>query len=142
MGMSFESTKEFRTVMDRTFAMMDGDPEMGPKLKAADVPQQFTFTDLDVVLNIRAAREGEDANLVWDWSDDPDFKPKVTMTMSSETANKYFQGKENMVMALARRRIKTGGDIKAALALVPITEPIFALYRDMLSKEYPHLLVS
>jgi hypothetical protein len=142
MGMSFASAKEFRTVMDRTFAIMDSDPGMGPKLKAADVPQQFTFTDLDLVMNIRAARDGEDGNLVWDWSDDPDFRPKVTMKMSSETANRYFQGKENMVMALARRRIRTGGDIKAALALVPITEPVFALYRDMLSSDFPHLLVS
>ena len=44
------------------------------------------------------------------------------MTMSSEVANRYFQGKENVPMAVARRRIKTGGDMKAALALIPITE--------------------
>ena len=48
------------------------------------------------------------------------------MTMSSETANKYFQGKENVAIAIARRRIKTGGDVKAALALIPITKPVYA----------------
>ena len=47
------------------------------------------------------------------------------MTMSSEVANRYFQGKENVPMAVARRRIKTGGDLKAALALIPITKPIY-----------------
>ena len=26
-------------------------------------------------------------------------------------------------MAIARRRIKSGGDVKAALALIPITKP-------------------
>jgi hypothetical protein len=142
MGMSLESPKEFRTVMDRVFSMMDADPEMGPKLRDANVPQQFNFTDVDMVLNVRAAREGEAGNLKWDWSDDPDFKPKVKMTMSSETANRYFQGKENIVMAIARRRIKSGGDIKAALALIPITEPVYAQYRAMISEEFPHLLVS
>ena len=45
------------------------------------------------------------------------------MKMSSETANKYFQGKENVAVAIARRRIKTGGDVKAALSLIPITKP-------------------
>ena len=50
------------------------------------------------------------------------------MEMSSETANKYFQGKENIAMAIARRRIKTGGDVKAALALIPITKPVYALF--------------
>ena len=63
------------------------------------------------------------------------------MTMSSEVANRYFQGKENVAMAVARRRIKTGGDMKAALDLIPVTKPIYALYREYLEREKPHLLV-
>ena len=141
MGAEFRSESEFRTVMDRVFSMMSEDPEMGPKLRDADVPQRFEFTDVDLVVNIRAAREGEDGNLYWEWSDDVDWKPKVEMAMSSETANKYFQGKENVAMALARRRIKSGGDVKAALSLIPIIKPIYARYRDYLERERPHLLV-
>ena len=141
MGAEFRSESEFRTVMDRVFSMMSEDPEMGPKLRDADVPQRFEFTDVDLVVNIRAAREGEDGNLYWEWSDDVDWKPKVEMAMSSETANKYFQGKENVAMALARRRIKSGGDVKAALSLIPITKPIYARYREFVEAEYPHLAV-
>jgi len=137
----FNSPEEFREVMDRTFAMMSEDPEMGPKLREADVPQRFEFTDLDLVVNIRAARDGEDGNLHWEWSDDVDWQPKVKMEMSSETSNKYFQGKENVAVALARRRIKSGGDVKAALSLIPITKPIYARYREYLEREHPHLLV-
>ena len=44
-------------------------------------------------------------------------------------------------MAVARRRIKTGGDLKAALALIPITKPIYDQYRDYLEREKPHLKV-
>ena len=141
MGAEFRSEKEFRTVIDRVFSMMSEDPGMGPKLRDADVPQRFEFTDLDLVVNIRAAREGEDGNLYWEWSDDVDWEPKVKMAMSSETANRYFQGKENVAMALARRRIKSGGDVKAALSLIPITKPIYARYREFLEAEYPHLKV-
>ena len=119
----FDSAEEFREVMDQIFTMMSEDPEMGPKLRDADVPQRFEFDDVDLVVNIRAARDGEDGNLHWEWTDDVDWEPKVRMTMSSETANKYFQGKENVAMAIARRRIKTGGDVKAALSLIPITKP-------------------
>jgi hypothetical protein len=139
-GAEFSSSKEFRTVMDRVFQLMDEDPEMGPKLRDADVPQRFEFPDFDMVMNIRAARDGEEGNLHWEWSDDVDWKPKVRMEMSSETANKYFQGKENVAMAIARRRIKTGGDVKAALSLIPITKPVYASYRSLLEREYPHLL--
>jgi hypothetical protein len=137
----FKSADEFVEVMDRTFTMMSEDPDMGPKLRDADVPQRFEFSDLDLVVNIRAATEDEDGNLHWEWSDDVDWEPKVKMEMSSETSNKYFQGKENVAMAIARRRIKTGGDVKAALSLIPITKPLYDRYRDMVTAEYPHLRV-
>lgn len=126
-------------MMDRIFTLMDEDPDMGPRLRDADVPQRFEFDDLDLVVNIRAATPAEDTNLVWEWSDDVAWEPKVKMSMSSETANRYFQGKENVAMAIARRRIKAGGDVKAALALMPITKPVFGHYRELVAREYPHL---
>jgi hypothetical protein len=138
---AFNDESEFREVMDRCFAMMSEDPDMGPKLRDADTPQRFEFTDLDLVVNIRAARGGEDGNLHWEWTDDVDWEPRVKMAMSTETCNRYFQGKENVAMAIARRRIKTGGDVKAALSLIPITKPIYERYREMVASEYPHLRV-
>ena len=137
----FKSPTEFREVMDRVFSMMSDDPDMGPKLRDADVPQRFEFPDVDMVVNIRAAEDGEDGNLHWEWTDDIDWDPKVRMAMSSETANRYFQGKENVAVAIARRRIKSGGDVKAALSLIPITKPIYARYRDLVERDYPHLAV-
>jgi hypothetical protein len=139
MSAEFRSPKEFREVMDKVFGLMDADPDMGPKLKAADVPQRFEFSDVDMVVNIRAAEGGEDGNLHWEWTDDVDWDAKVRMTMSSETANKYFQGKENVAMAIARRRIKAGGDVKAALSLIPVTKPVYAQYTALVEAEYPHL---
>ena len=135
----FDSNAQFREVMDRTFALMSDDPEMGPRLQAADVPQRFEFPDADLVVNIRPARDGEAGCLHWEWSDDVDWEPRVRMTMSTEIANRYFQGKENVAMAIARRRIKTGGDVRAALEILPITKPVFARYRAMIQAEYPHL---
>jgi SCP-2 sterol transfer family len=141
MSASIDSAKELREVIDEVFRLMDTDPEMGPKLRDADTPQRFEFSDFDLVVNIRAARDGEDGNLHWEWSDEVDWEPKVKMAMSSETANRYFQGKENVAMALARRRIKSGGDVKAALSLIPITKPIYERYREYLESEHPHLVV-
>ena len=134
----FKSPKEFREVIDRTFEIMSEDPDMGPRLREADTPQRFEFTDLDLVVNIRAGGPDE-PNLAWEWSDDVSWEPKVRMEMSSETANRYFQGKENVAIAIARRRIKAGGDVKAALALIPITKPLYERYRDMVAVDYPHL---
>jgi len=134
----FRSAAEFREVMDRTFTLMSEDPEMGPKLRDADTPQRFEFPDFDLVVNVRAGCPGE-PNLAWEWTDEVSWEPKVRMTMSSEVANRYFQGKENVAIAIARRRIKAGGDVKAALQILPITKPLFDLYRDMIGADYPHL---
>ena len=141
MAPEFASTEQFRAVIDGVMTLMSEDPEMGPQLREADVPQRFEFDDLDLVVNARAAREGEGGNLHWEWSDEIDWEPKVRLTMSSEVANRYFQGKENVPVAIARRRIKAGGDVKSALALIPITKPIYRLYREMLEADYPQLVV-
>ena len=141
MASPFTSSREFREVMDRVFTLMSEDPEMGPRLRDADVPQRFEFEDVDLVMNVRAAKAGEDSNLHWERTDEVDWSPRVRMTMSSETANRYFQGRENIPLAIARRRIKTGGDIKASLELIPITKPIYARYRALVEAEYPHLQV-
>ena len=138
MSSSFKSSDEFREVIDRVFELMSTDPDMGPKLRDAETPQRFEFPDVDMVVNITAG-DG-DENLVWEWSDDIDWEPDVQMTMDSAVANRYFQGKENVAMAIARRRIKTSGNVKKALALIPITKPVYAQYREMLEEEYPHLV--
>jgi hypothetical protein len=134
----FRSAEEFREVLDKTFGLMSTDPEMGPKLRDADTPQRFEFPDLDLVVNVTA---GDQENLRWEWSDDVPWEPEVEMTMDSEIANRYFQGKENIAIALARRRIKSKGNTKKALALIPVTKPLFARYREMVEREYPHLVV-
>jgi hypothetical protein len=133
----FRSAEEFREVLDKTFGLMSSDPEMGPKLRDADTPQRFEFPDLDMVVNVTA---GDEENLRWEWSDDVPWEPEVEMSMESEVANRYFQGKENIAIALARRRIKSKGNTKKALALIPVTKPVFAKYRAMIEADYPHLV--
>ena len=140
MSASFESAKELREVIDKIFSLMDADPDMGPKLREARTPQRFVFPDLDEVVNITAADEDGEENLHWEWTDDVPWEAEVEMKMDSAVANRYFQGKENIAMAIARRRIKTSGNVKKALALVPITKPVFDQYREMLEDEYPHLV--
>ena len=128
-------------MMDRMFRLISEDPQMGPRLREADVPRRFEFDDVEMVLNVRGGRGEERENLAWTWSDEVDWSPRVRMAMSSETANRYFQGAENFAYAVLRRRIRTSGDLKAALELLPITKPAHELYRALIASEYPHLTV-
>jgi len=136
----FKSADECREVITRAFELMSTDPDMGPKLRDAETPQRFEFPDVDLVVNVTYADGAGEQNLRWEWTDDVPWEPEVKMTMDSDVANRYFQGKENVAMAIARRRIKTSGNVKKALELIPITKPIYARYRALLEAEYPHLV--
>jgi hypothetical protein len=142
----FKSKREFVEIMDDLFSMMSTDPSVGPKLAAARVPQRWEFTDLKLALNVtyadpKTAQKGH--FLKWVWGDeDCDWDCAVEMKMKSEVANRYFQGKENVPLAIARGRIKARGSVPKALKLIPITKPIYRLYREMLEDEgHNHLLV-
>ncbi len=127
-------------MITRAFELMSRDPNIGPRLRDAETPQRWEFPDLDLVVNVTYAEDEGEQNLRWEWTDDVPWEPEVRMRMDSDVANRYFQGKENIAMAIARRRIKTAGNVKKALALVPVTKPVFAQYREMCERDYPHLL--
>ena len=137
----FRSASEFREVLDQTFEIMSTDEEMGPALRDAETPQRFEFPDLDLVVNVTFAPEVRDGqHLRWEWSDEVDWDPEVGMKMDSDVANRYFQDKENVALAIARRRIKTSGNVKKALVLLPIVKPVFPRYRALVEESYPHLV--
>jgi hypothetical protein len=143
---SFRSKKEFVEVMDKLFTLMSTDPKVGPKLAVARVPQRWEFTDLGIVLNSTYADEAAAKKghfLKWVWGDEKcDWEPAVEMKMKSDVANKYFQGKENVALAIATGRIRSKGSIAKALKMIPITKPVYEKYRRMLEKEgYEHLLL-
>jgi hypothetical protein len=139
MTAAFTSREEFREVINRTFSWMSEDPDLGPRLRAADASQRWEFPDLELVVNVRPGDGGAEPNLAWEWSDEITWEPKVRMRMSSEIANRYFQGLENVALAIARRRIKASGDVRAATALVGLYKPVFSAYRQMIAADYPHL---
>ncbi|RJP72136.1 MAG: hypothetical protein C4532_06515 [Candidatus Abyssobacteria bacterium SURF_17] len=142
----FKSKKEFVEVINKLFTIMSTDPKMGPKLAAARVPQRWEFSDFGLVLNAtyadpKTAKKGH--FLRWVWGDkECDWEAEVEMKMKSDVANKYFQGKENVPLAIALGRIRARGSVPKALKLIPITKPVYELYREMLEDEgYDHLLV-
>ena len=89
---------------------------MGPQLRDADVPMRYEFEDVDLVANIRAAREGRGGQPPLGVDGRRGLGPAGEDGDVLRDRQQYFQGKENIAIAIARRRIKSGGDVKAALA--------------------------
>jgi putative sterol carrier protein len=58
----------------------------------------------------------------------------VQLRMSSDNANKFWQGKLNFTLAMAQRKVKLEGKRSTALALLPLTGPIFDKYKAILTE--------
>jgi hypothetical protein len=54
------------------------------------------------------------------------------MRFRSEVANRFFQGKESVPLALALGRVKLSGPPLTLLQLAPVTNPIHPVYRAWL----------
>ena len=141
----FESEEQFKQVIERIFKLMNDHPDVGPKLFDARAPHLFEFPDMGLRFHVtftdeKAAAEGR--WLRWTWKDDEcDWEPMIRLTMAGEVANRYFQGKENIAMAVATGRIKVRGPMKKIMELAPVTKPIHNEYRDWLEDEgFDHLL--
>lgn len=131
----FRDADEFKRAFERILAFMNEHAEVGRRLRDARAPHRFVFTDLGLELNVTAADEAEEGAgrfLRWVWGP-ADWEPVITMRMSSDTANRFFQGKENVALAVALGRIRLSGPLLTVLKLAPVTNPIHPVYRAWLA---------
>ena len=140
---AFHDVEEFKEVFERIFSLMNEHPEVGRTLRDAHAPHRFLITDLSLEFNVTAAEDAEEAGgrfLKWVWGP-PSWEPLITMKMSSDTANRFFQGKENVALAIAFGRVRLSGPIVTILRLAPVTNPIHPVYRRWLEESgRAHLL--
>ena len=118
---------------------MNDHPETGPRLHAAKAPNRFEFADLGLRFDVThtSPDEAEAGRFLrWTWDGEGcNWDPVILIKMESDVANRYFQGKENLAMAVATGRIKVRGPVSKLLELGPVTRPIHALYREWLEDE-------
>jgi hypothetical protein len=137
---SATAAAEFKALLDDVLTETDADDNAGPLLRAAGLRVRFEFPDLPLVLNLAATDDAEH-HLSWRFSDDVDWKPKLTMQMRSEVANAYLQGKESLAIAIARGRVRCKGDTRSALVYIPALRMLVTSYKRLVTQEHPHLVL-
>jgi putative sterol carrier protein len=60
------------------------------------------------------------------------LEPEVLMTMEADTAHRFWLGKVNVTVALARGQMKAKGPVAKILKLVPLVKPVFPRYKKLL----------
>lgn len=122
---SFTNQNDLYTFVGGIFEKAYQDPELGPKLAGTGAVLLVKCTDPDseVVLDMPNKK-------VYPSVADSPVPPNATMRMNTDTANRFWQGKVNMTLAMAKGQVKTEGAIMKVLKLVPSTKSLFPIYID------------
>ncbi len=126
----FKDADEVYRYIGRLFEDLAVDDELAPKFQRANTIVQYQYRDPESTITVRL-REGEDGKVDLG---ETDMEPEVVMTMDADTAHKFWLGKVNVTVALARGQMKAKGPVAKILKLVPLVKPVFPRYRKMLEE--------
>lgn len=126
----FKDSDQLKDVLGGFFAYLARHPEMGPKLLASKLILKFNYLkpDLSITVDLKNA----EAVITFD---DLEKQPEVEMKMEADVAHRFWLGKVNLMIALARREITAKGPIPKILRMLPIIKPAYQLYPKYLSEK-------
>jgi hypothetical protein len=134
----FDSAQELREVLEEVLTELDRDEISGPLLRATGLRLRFEFPDVGLVLNTAAADDPHH-HIQWRFSEQAGWKPGLELTMDSEVANRFLQGKESLPIAIARRQVQCRGESRLALLFLPALGLIVEPYRRAIRERHPEL---
>jgi len=122
---AFAKPEEVYRYLGGIFETAFADPELAGKLAATGLVLKMVCTNPDSALVI----DTPNGKVVTDAFDHPS---DATMTMDSEVANGYWQGKVNLAFAMARGKVTVAGPIAKLLRLTPLSKRLFPVYVERL----------
>jgi hypothetical protein len=124
----FKDAEDVYTNLGKLFEDMIADEELGPRLRSTDTVVQYRMRRPDSQLTLRVLE-----------SDEPrvdfgvtELQPEVVLAMDADTAHRFWLGKVNVTVALARGQISARGPVAKILKLVPLVKPARTRYESQL----------
>jgi putative sterol carrier protein len=126
----FKDADEVYGFIGKLFQDLADDEELAPKFRKANTIVQYAYRDPDSTITVML-KEGEEGRVD---CGETDMDPEVVMSMDADTAHRFWLGKVNVTVALARGQMKAKGPVAKILKLVPLVKPVFPKYRAMLEE--------
>ena len=64
-----------------------------------------------------------------------DSKADVKLYMPADIGDKFWRGEYNLGVGLAKGQVKAKGPVNKILKLVPLTKPLFPIYREIVAEK-------
>jgi len=126
----FKDADEVYAYIGRLFEELAEDDELAPKFQKANTIVQYQYRKPESQITVKLV-EGEDGQVDCGLTA---LEPEVVMTMEADTAHRFWLGKVNVTVALARGQMKAKGPVAKILKLVPLVKPVFPRYRSILEQ--------
>ena len=127
--MGFNNSEEVNKYIGGIFENAFDDPEIGPKLVDTGLVVAFDFSDPDAVVVVDMANKMVTNGAAGGPA------PSATMTMTAEIGNAYWQGKVNLPLAMAKKKVKVDGNVASLLKLAPLGKKLYGSYIQRLKED-------
>jgi hypothetical protein len=124
----FKDAEDVYAHLGRLFEDIIADEDLGQRFKGADTIIQIRMRRPDSQVTLKAL-EGEE--LVVDFGV-TELRPEVVLAMDADTAHRFWLGKVNVTVGLARGQISARGPVAKILKLVPLVDPVRGRYESRL----------
>ena len=123
---TFQSSDELRKILGGFLEEVVADPELGPKFAAAGLTVLINYTDPDLTILLDCTQNPP--TVTFDPSADGEFK----MWMKADDGHRFWQGKFNVALALAKKQVKVEGPLAKMMKLLPAMSPAYPKYKAFL----------
>ena len=138
---AFESKEQFQEVFNRFWEIAITFSEIMEKLAKSQVVVRFDVEDPEVHMTINFRDPGPNGE-IGTLTFDSDVEPEISVWSKSETTNKFWQGKLNTTVAMARGQVKLDGSVAKALGLLSKIKPLYAVFPGVLKEmELEHMML-
>jgi putative sterol carrier protein len=124
----FSDEEDVYRYLGQLFLDLLADEELAPKFRTANTIVQYRYRNPESQITVKLI-ESEEGQVDLGPTR---LEPEVVMTMEADTAHRFWLGKVNVTVALARGQIKTKGPVAKILKLVPLTKPVYPRYKAQL----------
>ena len=122
----YKSAEDLYKYMGQIFALAFETEGLSGKLNATGVKLKLNLSDPDSTIAVDFGQG------VVQFGDDITMDVAVDLQMSADTAHRFWLGKLNVPLAIAKREIKVHGSVQKVLKLAPLMQPLHEKYQQIL----------
>jgi len=123
---AYKSAEDLYQYMGQIFTLAFEAAGLKDKLNATGVTLKLKLTDPDSTIAV------DFGNGVVQYGADITMDVAVDLDMTADIAHKFWLGKLNVPLAIAKRDIKVHGSVQKVLKLAPLMQPLHEKYQQIL----------